>query len=233
MYEVLVTSAELATVEGDAAQASAYTTQAAGLKTAANATLWNATAGGYRDNPTSSLIPQDGNSLSVWFGLVDDATKASTLLATLKSNWNAYGSQTPEGDPTKAMIPPFPGSMEVVARFIANDDQNALDLIRLEWGIHAELPERRRRNVLGGIPGPRQPRIRGCLHEPCAWVGDGADVCDDRMGARRGTRLRRRPDVSRDSPRGRFDHVEGMLQGGDRKDHSLFLTTTQPAATST
>jgi len=141
MYQVLVTSAALATVEGDTAQAATYTTQAATLKAAANATLWNAAAGGYHDNPTSTLIPQDGNSLSVWFGLVDDTTKAPTLLATLKKNWNTYGSQTPEGDPTKAMISPFPGSMEVAARFIANDDQDALDLIRLEWGYMLSSPK--------------------------------------------------------------------------------------------
>ena len=101
MYQVLVTSAALATVEGDTAQATSYTTQAATLKAAANATLWNAAAGGYRDNPTSTLIPQDGNSLAVWFGLVDANTKATTLLATLKKNWNTYGSQRPRAIPRR------------------------------------------------------------------------------------------------------------------------------------
>jgi hypothetical protein len=140
LYQVLVTSAALATAEGDTAQASTYTSQAASVKAAVNTTLWSATAGGYHDNPTSTLVPQDGNSLAVWFGLVDNASQASTLLATLHNNWNTYGSQTPEGDPTKSMISPFPGSMEVVARFVANDDQDALDLIRLEWGYMLNSP---------------------------------------------------------------------------------------------
>jgi hypothetical protein len=134
LYKVLVSSAELATAEGDAAISTSYAATAASLKTAANSLLWDAAAGAYRDNPTSTVHPQDGNSLAIWFGLVDTDAKATTITATLKKNWNAYGSRTPEGDPTKALISPFPGSMEVAARFVANDDQSAFDLMRLEWG---------------------------------------------------------------------------------------------------
>ena len=140
LYHVLMTSAQLATVEGQPALSTTYTAQAAALQTAVNATLWDATLGAYRDNPTSTLAPQDGNALAVWFGVVDNSANATTLLATLHNNWNTYGSRTPEGDPTKAMISPFPGSMEVVARFVADDDQDALDLIRLEWGYMLNAP---------------------------------------------------------------------------------------------
>ena len=101
LYRVLLTSAELATVEGNGALSSKYSTEAAALKTAVNATLWNASAGAYRDNPTSSLYPQDGNSLAVWFGLVDSSAKATSLLAALHKNWNAYGSQTPRASPPR------------------------------------------------------------------------------------------------------------------------------------
>ena len=38
------------------------------------------------------------------------------------------------------MISPFPGSMEVAARFVANDDQDALNLMRLEWGYMLNSP---------------------------------------------------------------------------------------------
>jgi alpha-L-rhamnosidase-like protein len=134
LYRVLVSAIDLATVEGDTATATAYKTQAAGLKTSANALLWDATTGSYRDNPTSTVHPQDGNSLAIWFGLVDTVAKAQSITTALRKNWNSFGSQTPEGDPTRATISPFPGSMEVAARFVAGDDQGGLDLIRLEWG---------------------------------------------------------------------------------------------------
>jgi hypothetical protein len=140
LYRALVTSAELATAEGDATLSATYSAQAASLQTAVNSNLWNATAGAFQDNLTSTLIPQDGNALAIWFGIVNDSSKATSIVAALHKNWNTYGSQTPEGDPTKAMISPFPGSMEVAARFIANDDQNALDLIRLEWGYMLNSP---------------------------------------------------------------------------------------------
>ncbi len=134
LYRVLSSSADMAVVEGDAALGATYKTQAAALKTAANTLLWDATAGAYRDNPTSTLYPQDGNSLAIWFGLVDTSAKAQGITTALHKNWNAHGAHTPEADPTRATISPFPGSMEVVARFVAGDDQLALDLIRLEWG---------------------------------------------------------------------------------------------------
>src|SRR4029077_3902127 len=103
----------LATVEGDAALSTTYATLAKTLKAAANATLWDATVGAFRDNPTSTLYPQDGNSLAVWFGLVDDVAKARSITAMLRTNWNAYGAHTPECDPARATISPFAGSMEV------------------------------------------------------------------------------------------------------------------------
>lgn len=140
LYDVLVSSATLATVEGDAPTAASYQAQAAALKTAANSLLWDAAAGAYRDNPTSAVYPQDGNALAVWFGLVDTDAKAQSVAATLHKNWNTYGAHTPEADPTRGPISPFPGSMEVAAHFVAEDDQTALDLIRLEWGYMLGAP---------------------------------------------------------------------------------------------
>ncbi|MDP9150476.1 MAG: hypothetical protein M3O36_11130 [Myxococcota bacterium] len=134
LYRVLLSSADMAVVEGDAATAATYKMQAAAIKAAANALLWDAAAGAFRDNPTSTVYPQDGNSLAIWFGLVDTSAQSQAITATLHKNWNARGAHTPEGDPLRATISPFPGSMEVVARFVAGDDQLALDLIRLEWG---------------------------------------------------------------------------------------------------
>src|SRR2546423_295459 len=71
LYAALTGGVSLATVKGDTALANSFASRAAALKTAANARLWDANVGMYRDNPTSSLYPQDGNSLAVWFGLTD------------------------------------------------------------------------------------------------------------------------------------------------------------------
>jgi hypothetical protein len=93
----------MATVEGDAALATTYATQAASLKTVANALLWDAGVGAFRDNQTT-VYPQDGNALAIWFGLVDTSAKAQAITAALRKNWNTYGAHAPEGDRTRAKI---------------------------------------------------------------------------------------------------------------------------------
>ncbi len=136
LYAVLNGGANLATAKGETALASTYTSRAATLKAAANSRLWDAAMGLYRDNPTSTLYPQDGNSLAAWFGLTD-GTKAITLVPILATRWNTYGATTPEWGNN---INNFPGSMEVNAHFAGNDDQNGLALIRRQWGYMLNSP---------------------------------------------------------------------------------------------
>jgi hypothetical protein len=137
LYRVLTTGAQLAEAESDAVLATRWTQAAGALKSAVNSILWDAPAGAYRDNPASSLHPQDGNALAIWFGLTASAAQNASILAYLRSDWNSYGAATPEwngGDH------PYPGSMEVMARFAAGDDAGALDLIRREWGYMLNSP---------------------------------------------------------------------------------------------
>lgn len=136
LYEALVTGAQLATAEGDAAHASSWAADAATLKAAINATLWDDAAGEYRDNPTSDLHPQDGNSLAVWYG-VAPAGRAQRISAALTTDWNRYGATTPENG---GQISTFPGSMEVQAHLAAGDTAQALELIRREWGYMLNSP---------------------------------------------------------------------------------------------
>ncbi len=131
LYKVLTTGASLAQMEGNSSLASSYSSQAASLKTQINARLWDASAGAYKDNPSSSLHPQDGNSLAVWYNVVSSSAQAQSIVNTLRGNWNSLGSQTPEWSNN---ISPFAGSMELYARFAANDDTNAIALIKREWG---------------------------------------------------------------------------------------------------
>ncbi|MEU9446221.1 alpha-L-rhamnosidase [Streptomyces sp. NPDC048304] len=131
LYAALKGGASLATVEGDSALAASWNDKAAAIKTAANSLLWDASKGMYKDNPTSGLYPQDGNSLAVWYGLTDSAAKAKSILAGLGKNWGAYGPTTPEWG---GNVSPFAGGMELNARFTAHDDYTALDQIRRTWG---------------------------------------------------------------------------------------------------
>jgi hypothetical protein len=137
LYGVLLGGATLATAEGDTARATEYRTRAAALRAAANARLWDAGVGMYRDNPTSTLKPQDGNALAVWLGLADTPARTTAIAGNLADRWNALGARTPEKGDT---IATFPGSMEVHAHFTADDDVRGLELIRREWGYMLNSP---------------------------------------------------------------------------------------------
>jgi hypothetical protein len=136
LYRALVTGAELAGTQHDDADAGSWAATAARLKAAVNATLWDDAAGQYRDNPTSSLHPQDGNSLAAWYGIASPA-QAARISTALTQNWNQYGATTPEKN---GEIGTFPGSMEVQAHLQAGDATTALELIRREWGYMLDSP---------------------------------------------------------------------------------------------
>jgi hypothetical protein len=137
LYGTLIGASRLATAEGDSGLSSTYANRAAALKTAVNSRLWDAGTGLYRDNPSSGLYPQDGNSLAVWYGLTDTAAKNTSISQRLAARWNAYGAVTPEWG---GGVHPFPGSMEVHAHFTANDDNTALAQIRREFGYMIDSP---------------------------------------------------------------------------------------------
>jgi hypothetical protein len=136
MYRALVTASTLAGVEGDSALATSYAQKAAALRAAINSLLWDPAAGAYKDNQSSSLNPQDGNSLAVWFGIPDSPQKTRSILQVLKRNWTRLGAHTPEW----TGIHPYPGSLEIQARLAAGDDSDALALIRREWGYMLNAP---------------------------------------------------------------------------------------------
>ena len=131
LYAVLKGGATLATAEGDGALAASWAGKAAAIKTAANSRLWDASKGMYKDNPTSGLYPQDGNSLAVWYGLTDSTAKAQSIITRLGTRWGTYGPATPEWG---GNVSPFAGGMELNARFTAHDDHGALAQIRRTWG---------------------------------------------------------------------------------------------------
>ncbi|KAG8702624.1 hypothetical protein FRC08_003359 [Ceratobasidium sp. 394] len=66
------------------------------VKQAINLELWDERQGMYRDNTTSMLLPQDGNSLAVWFDVANSREKAIRISEGLQKNWNEYGAVAPE-----------------------------------------------------------------------------------------------------------------------------------------
>jgi hypothetical protein len=148
LYAALIGGVNLATVKGDTGLANNFASRAAALKSAANTRLWDPNVGMYRDNPTSNLYPQDGNSLAVWFGLTDSPAKATTIVQRLSTRWNTFGATTPEWG---GGVHPFAGGMEVHAHFTANDDFTALAQIRRTWGYMLDSPIGTRSTFWEGI----------------------------------------------------------------------------------
>ncbi|KZP23277.1 glycoside hydrolase family 78 protein, partial [Athelia psychrophila] len=130
-YKVLVDSADLASKLGNTTLAAAYAANASSLKTAYNTLLWDATAGMYRDNDTTSLHPEDGNSLAVLYNLTQSVEQNQNISEGLTAFWTDIGPVTPELADT---ISPFVGGFELQAHFIAGNGSRALDLMRKEWG---------------------------------------------------------------------------------------------------
>jgi hypothetical protein len=98
--------------------------------------LWDSSVGAYKDNPTSTMQPQDGNALAVWLGVVDSVGKAKSISYALNENWNDKGARAPEftfgtGEPR---ISTFASSMELMSHFQAGYDARGLDMIRSMWG---------------------------------------------------------------------------------------------------
>jgi hypothetical protein len=136
-YHVLRGASFLATTVGDPVMAAAYDRQASGLRAAIQSRLWDSAEGLYSDVSGSSLYPQDGNALALWFGIPESASQSSQISSKLRSRWNSFGALTPE---RPGAIATFPGSMEVLAHFAAGEDENAIDLIQLEWGYMLTSP---------------------------------------------------------------------------------------------
>ncbi|MFS8095709.1 hypothetical protein LFM09_01095 [Lentzea alba] len=137
LYQALSSGATLADALGDSALANTWRQRAASIKAAANARLWNPVTGLYRDFPGADVHPQDGNSMAVWFGLTDSPAKNALITKNLTANWSDIGAVTPE---FPSLIGTFTGSMELAAHLVANNDTDALELMRREWGYMLNSP---------------------------------------------------------------------------------------------
>lgn len=115
-----------------------WTQVANGLKSAANALLWDEKAGLFRDNETSTVYPQDGNSWAVRTDLPLSSSQRRSISSKLRARWGPFGAPAPEAGPST--ISPFVGGFELQAHYLAGQASTALDLIRLQWGFMLEDP---------------------------------------------------------------------------------------------
>jgi hypothetical protein len=122
------------------ADAATWSSQAAALKSAINATLFDAARGVYkladRDNGThpGSAVPQDGNAEAITFGIAPQSAHTGILDYLRTHLWGEHGPQpySPDAD-YSTVISPFVTGMEVDARFAAGDADGAIALIHGLW----------------------------------------------------------------------------------------------------
>lgn len=137
-YGALVSISSLAEALNKSDKAEAWRSAAEGIKEAYNKYLWDPDASLYNDNTTTSLHPQDGNAMAVFFNLTQDTNQSKALSEALTTNWNTFGPVTPE---LPDVISPFISGVEVLAHFAAGQADRALELTSRLWGYLLDAPE--------------------------------------------------------------------------------------------
>ncbi|KAF2090387.1 glycoside hydrolase family 78 protein [Saccharata proteae CBS 121410] len=137
LYYTLTQALTLAAAMNDTSVTSTYLSIQATLKSAVNAALWNSTAGLYRDNETTTLHPQDGNTWAVVSNITLNSTQSTAISNSLSSRWGAYGAPAPEAGST---VSPFIGGFELQAHIAAGNVSAAIELMRLQWGFMLDDP---------------------------------------------------------------------------------------------
>lgn len=135
LYRTLDTGSDLATWVGDTTNSTLWLARAAALQNATLAHCFDGSYGAFADNATvagTTVHPQDANSMSVLFGLVDaQSSTAQDISERLTDNWTPIGPNSPE---LEGNVSPFITSFEIQAHLTAGQTDRALDLIRTSWG---------------------------------------------------------------------------------------------------
>jgi hypothetical protein len=163
-------TAETATWVGDTAHHGAWKARSETLRAAFGDAFWDSGAGSFRDSVgDSETHPQDATAFAALARLGTDAQRSSALTYLWNHGKQEYGntivdSQTWDGPnwgwQANLRVYPFISYFEVLARFEADDDANALDLIRREWGYmltHGPGTMWETIGPYGGRPTDREP----------------------------------------------------------------------------
>ena len=139
-YDSLTNAATLAAAIGDTAAAAQYAAQAAALKQAINAHLWNPGLGAYdASTDRRGFVVQDANSWAVLYG-VADAEQSGQIVQTLADTLSTdFGLRAAEegvsGYPT--IVSPFVGSFTLPANYRAGRGDLAMEQMLATWGYMA------------------------------------------------------------------------------------------------
>lgn len=135
LYRTLDTGSDLAAWVGDSTNSTLWLQRAAALQNATMAYCFDNSFGAFADNATTagkSIHPQDANSMSVLFGLVEAQSDTAQMISErLTDNWTPIGPSSPE---LEGNISPFISSFEIQAHLVAGQTDRALELIRTSWG---------------------------------------------------------------------------------------------------
>ncbi|PLB50646.1 Six-hairpin glycosidase [Aspergillus steynii IBT 23096] len=160
LYYTLNQGLTLSSLLNDTTPQQNWTRTASRIKSSANHLLWDASAGLYIDNQTTTMHPQDGNVWAIKANLTNSTTQSTQLTRALRSRWGPYGAPAPEAGAT---VSPFISSLELQAHFMASDAQSALDLMRRSWGFMLDDPRMTNSTFIEGFS------TNGSLHyEPYA-----------------------------------------------------------------
>ena len=140
IYRALLDAAQLERRVGDGnAAAAAYDQQAAALRQAMLAHLWDATAGAFLLNASdpNANHTQDAQVEAVLDGVVTGDQAASAMTWVTDRLATTYGTKNGESDQDPYMsnyVSPYISSTELLARLSRFDAAGALALLRREWG---------------------------------------------------------------------------------------------------
>lgn len=137
-------AAQLAGWLGHGGEQAAWARRAAAVESAFDAAFWNGTVGAFDDTTIDATThPEDGNAFAVLAGVATAAQARSALRYLRTHDTRSYGNTIVDdqawdgpawGSWANLRVYPFMSYFEVCARFEVDDDDNALDLIRREWG---------------------------------------------------------------------------------------------------
>ena len=130
LFHTLNIGAALAGTQNDVATANRWSSLAESIQAAAIPLLWQPEVGLFRDNETTTLAPQDGNSWAVKSGLVTNSTQITQISEALQARWGTYGAPAPE---FPRVVSPFISGFELEVHFLANRTGAGLALIRNMW----------------------------------------------------------------------------------------------------
>ena len=116
----MTNSADLATYLNDTSLASAWAANATALKATYNDVFWVDSLGMYRDNASTTLCPQDANSMAILYNLTTSEEQAMSVSEGLEKNWVLRGAVAPE---LPDNISPFISGLEVsiVVKYLTSE----------------------------------------------------------------------------------------------------------------